>query len=170
MDAVTVSSLVVGAVLIAVFSVSLAGRFSGEGTQASDDIRGEQIHRLAAEIAEHPLLGKGLGASAGSYKRSETIPFSYEVQWYAMTMQLGAVGLMWFLIHLVSAMAKGVRSARGAALFLSVFLLWLVGGFTNPLVVSLGSAFGLVLLVWTMESDEARARCSSATAPRTAMA
>jgi hypothetical protein len=155
LDSVSVAALSITLFLAGLFSVSLYSRFSSQGSQASDNARTEQIHYLSAVIVQHPLLGTGIGSSVNSNKRSGTIPFSYEVQWYAMAMQLGFVGLAWFLANLLAPLSLCFKTPIKLGIFLAVFALWIIAGFTNPLIVSLGSAFGLsiVMLVLAMGSE-----------------
>jgi hypothetical protein len=152
-DQVSAAALSVVLFFGAIFSVSLVTRFNGEGTQASDNTRVEQIEYLTQVILEHPLLGIGVGSSVSSYKRSATIPFSYEVQWYAMTMQLGFLGLAWFLVNLLAPLSRCLYPPVRFGIFLSVLALWFAAGFTNPLITSLGSAFGLGLLMLVLIRD-----------------
>jgi hypothetical protein len=163
MDAITGCALCIAVLLGVVFSTSLANRFGGEGAQVSDDTRSEQIRYLKEAIAERPMLGGGMGASVRGYLRSETLPFSYEVQWFALAMQMGFAGLGWFLVNLVAVVAASVRAAgvgrvgytidkRRGLIFAAVFALWVAAGFTNPFIISLGSAFGLSTLAVALMS------------------
>ena len=146
-DTVSRSGIVFAALLILFFSVTLLTRFAGQGSSASDSIRTEQIQQLTNVIAQHRIFGTGIGSSVSGYLRSQIMPFSYEVEWYALTMQLGFLGLLWFVGNLASPLVISLKSRNGKLFSLVVFSLWVVGGFTNPLVTSLGSAFGLCILM-----------------------
>jgi O-Antigen ligase len=152
-DTVSITALSATVIVVAVFSVTLANRFVSAGSQASDSTRTEQIEYLSAAIVEHPFLGTGIGSSVNSYKRSGTIPFSYEVQWYAMAMQFGFLGLAWFFANLIASLWICFKQPGRRAVFLAIFLLWVFAGFTNPLIVSLGSAFGLCVLAIALTND-----------------
>jgi hypothetical protein len=102
---------------------------------------------------QHPIFGTGIGSSVSGNKRSGTIPFSYEVQWYAMAMQFGFFGLAWFVVNLLAPLSICFKSPGKRAFSLAVFALWVIAGFTNPLVISLGSAFGLCILMLTLPND-----------------
>ena len=154
-DAVSGFALVIIAVVLATFSDTLATRFLSQSTEQSDTVRSEQMGRLSEVIAEHPLFGTGIGSSINSYVRSDTVPYSYEVQWYAMAMQLGSIGLCWFSLNLLAPLALCLEASRGRFVFIPVLILWIAGGFTNPLIVSLGSAFGLSILVLVLVTDQA---------------
>jgi hypothetical protein len=152
-DTVSVAAISVSLVVAAVFSVSLSSRFIGGGSQSSDSTRTEQIRYLTATIVQHPIFGTGIGSSVSGNKRSGTIPFSYEVQWYAMAMQFGFFGLAWFVVNLLAPLSICFKSPGKRAFSLAVFALWVIAGFTNPLVISLGSAFGLCILMLTLPND-----------------
>lgn len=153
LDQVSITALSVVLVVMAVFSVSLVTRFHSGGTESSDDTRVEQISKLSGVIVQHPLLGTGLGSSVNNYKRSSAIAFSYEVQWYAMAMQLGFLGLTWFFLNLLAPFSRCLRAPVRFGIFLSVFALWFAAGFTNPVITSLGGAFGLGLLMLVLTRD-----------------
>jgi O-Antigen ligase len=146
-DLISWFSLGVILLLSAVFLANLVERFSGEGTSASDSSRVEQIGYLKGVISEYPFLGTGIGSSVGGYKRSETMPFSYEVEWYAMTMQFGYLGITWFGLNLIVVLFTSVDGKRNVFFFTAVLLIWIASGFTNPYVTSLGSAFGFSILM-----------------------
>jgi len=146
-DLISWFSVIVILLLSVIFFATLSERFTGEGKDDSDNARGEQIRYLDDVISSYPILGTGIGSSIIGYKRSETIPFSYEVQWYAMTMQFGFLGITWFGANLMVVLFIGAGS-RGQALSLAVILfIWIAAGFTNPYVTSLGSAFGFTILM-----------------------
>ena len=152
-DIVSKSGLIAGVVLLAFFSVSLVRRFVSAGTNASDSVRTDQIHELRGVIARNQALGTGVGSSVPGYKRSEAMPFSYEVEWYALLMQFGAFGLVWFVVNLLSPLVVSLRAGANKLFFLLILLIWAGAGFTNPLVTSLGSAFGLCILMLRLAQD-----------------
>jgi hypothetical protein len=147
-DLISWFSVIVILSLSTVFFVTLSERFSGEGTSASDDTRVEQMGYLKGAISNYPILGMGIGSSVGGYKRSETMPFSYEVQWYAMTMQFGFLGITWFGANLIAVLYTNIDKRRQGLLpFTAIFFIWVASGFTNPYVTSLGGAFGFSILM-----------------------
>jgi hypothetical protein len=153
LDTVSVAALSSILIIGAIFSVTLFSRFSSRGAQDSDSTRTEQIAYLTEVIVQHPFFGTGMGSSINGYKRSGTIPFSYEVQWYALAMQFGFLGLAWFLVNMVAPLSICCKSPRKTSVFLVVFLLWLLAGFTNPFIISLGSAFGLSILMLSLTNE-----------------
>jgi hypothetical protein len=146
-DLISWFSVIVIVLLGTMFFVNLSERFSGEGTSESDSTRVEQVAYLEGAISSYPLLGTGIGSSVVGYKRSETMPFSYEVQWYAMTMQFGLLGIAWFCANLIAVLFTSVNSRRQWLPFAAIFLIWIASGFTNPYITSLGGAFGFSILM-----------------------
>ena len=130
---------------LAFFGAEIVERFVGQGAEMSDEIRVDQTRALASEIERHPILGRGIGASVPDFLRSETLPFSYEVQWYAVVMQFGWLGMSVFVLNIASLMISGVRRTRSLICLAVVGLLWVAAGFTNPLITAIGSAVGLAI-------------------------
>ena len=149
-------TVIVVLIVGAIFSVAIVQRFVSQDTAASDTARTEQVRYIVQTIDQYPVFGKGLGSSVASFKRSETLPYSYEVEWYALTMQLGAIGLSWFVLNLTGVLFFHPRTLRQHFFFAVIVLTWVLSGFTNPYIVSLGSAFGLsILMVRTAEDSVA---------------
>jgi len=144
-----ISILSIGIVVVAGIFLfnSLIGRFASSETQTSDDVRIEQVQYLKRAIADYPIMGTGIGSSVSTFKRSESTPYFYEAQWYAMTMQFGYFGIIWFVGNLMAILYACLK--RGERLFFTmVFIAWFTSGFTNPMVTALGSAFGLCILLF----------------------
>jgi hypothetical protein len=123
-------------------------RFLSDQTADSDAIRTEQAHALTEGFAASPFLGKGIGASAHGTIRSETRPYSYELQWLAYLMQFGIIGMIGLLL-LVAVAAKDLMMARHpGTIYVGIFfLLWLASGLTNPY---LGSSFAGAIFAFFM--------------------
>jgi hypothetical protein len=153
LDTISRAGILVAGIFVSVFFVSLSTRFTGEGSSMSDDARIEQVRRLTDVISGHMVLGTGIGSSVNSYKRSDTIPFSYEVQWYALTMQFGGLGLLWLVANLICPLTIRLKTAKEGIFFFLVFIVWVLAGFTNPFVISLGSAFGFCILMLRIAKD-----------------
>lgn len=144
-DFVALVGIALLCLVLALFGGELVDRFVGEGAQESDETRIEQIQELTADIALHPFFGRGIGAAVPNYTRSETLPFSYEAQWYATVMQFGLVGTMLMIGTVLSTTLRGIRHRRSVSCVAILLMLWLTAGFTNPFITSLGSAVGLAL-------------------------
>ncbi|HEX3821924.1 MAG TPA: O-antigen ligase family protein [Candidatus Sulfotelmatobacter sp.] len=148
------SALVVGIVAGTSFEALnplFAARFSSEQTSESDLIRIEQSKALWDEIEARPVFGKGIGQHALGLIRNEQNPYSYELQWMSLLMQLGLVGVGAILVLFVAA-ARDLLAVRGPAKFwlAALYLLWLLGSWTNPYLISsfAGATFGMFLAMF----------------------
>lgn len=125
-------------------------RFFSSSSEHSDSIREQQIDALLIEFSKNPLFGKGMGSYAENVIRDERLKYSYEVQWVALLMQFGLVGLFLFLIPLGSIFSRFLRKPfdRFQMSFIVLFICWLLAGFTNPFLLSLtsGIIYSLFLL------------------------
>jgi hypothetical protein len=130
---------------VIVFFESILSRFASVDTEISDRTRVDQIHYLKIGIKTFPLLGTGIGSEAHDYLRNDKTPYLYEAQWYATTMQMGFIGVFWYVLNLLLALYVPLR--KNYIAFTVVFLVWVFSGFTNPYLTGLGSAFGLTILL-----------------------
>lgn len=124
-------------------------RFFSPDNYYSDRTRIDQIDALEAEASLYPLLGKGIGASAPCCIRDHHLPYSYEVQWIAFAMQLGILGSCILFIAFASLGWRYILPPHtlSKAIFGSLYVLWLLSGFTNPYLISLTS--GIVYTLFT---------------------
>lgn len=100
-----------------------------------------QFDALMAGIADHPLLGNGLGAAA-SYIRSDEQPWAYELSYVALVFQFGLFGFTLFaagVVYLLALLGQFVslphlpRSERiSAACYLGGLVAFLIANATNP--------------------------------------
>jgi len=135
-------------VLSLAFADVLVERFVGDAAEQSDDIRVLQVEYLSELIALRPLGGSGIGASVPGYLRSESQAYSYEMQWYATVMQFGWVGLCWLLGTFGAILAGAIRDPRSIICLSLLVLMWVLSGFTNPFLTSLGTAVGFSIAIW----------------------
>lgn len=129
---------------------AMENRLFSRANKTSDDIRTEQIKALLETHQEAPLLGNGLGAYSPKRIRDEKLWHSYEVQWVALLMQVGWIGICLFLIP-IGILFRQILSeplSRPKYALAVLLLLWLVSGFTNPFLFSLSSGilYGLFYL------------------------
>jgi len=145
-----ISILSIGVVVVAGLLLfnSLVNRFASAETEASDDVRIEQVQYLKRTIADYPIMGTGIGSSISTFKRSESTPYFYEAQWYAMVMQFGYLGIIWFVGNLLGVLYACLKRGSSRFFFTIVFAAWFASGLTNPYVTALGSAFGLCILLF----------------------
>lgn len=73
-------------------------------------IKLQQIPPLIQEWKTEPVFGKGFGASAEDFARSEETPFSYEMLAPALLMKLGIAGALLWLAPLIYFLVDGLRS------------------------------------------------------------
>ncbi len=130
------------------FTAFAQARFASNSSSVSDEIRVEQFKQLAAAFEDHPLMGIGLGGHV-QIIRSFTRTYSYELQWIALLMQIGVIGMS-FLLLLIFAAAYDLFAARHRAKrwLLLFFLLYLGAAFTNPNLTTsfAGGAFLLFMM------------------------
>lgn len=136
-----------------VVSDTIIDRFSGEATRISDEERTDQIRHIKDVISDYPLFGTGIGSSVSTFKRSEKTPYFYEVQWYAMTMQLGYIGIIWFIANLL-VMLFASAGRKNILLFMAIFAGWMASGLTNPYLTGTGSSFGLCILLFRSKNED----------------
>jgi len=129
----------------------LQARFSSEQTTDSDLTRIEQSRALLDEIETRPIFGKGIGQHAHGLIRSDQNLYSYELQWMSLMMQTGIVGIACILL-LLAATTRDLFAARYRAKpwLLVLFVLWLLGSWTNPYIISsfAGATFGMFMAVF----------------------
>jgi hypothetical protein len=134
----------------------------------SDDERVDQAEALLAQFANHPLLGTGFGSYATQHVRASELPGAYELEFHALLMKLGIVGMLLLITILgVCLSVSGISSHARAnprqfsswAAFTTGF--WFAGA-TNPHVTNfIGMSMILLLLVdvryWGSEDPPAKA-------------
>jgi hypothetical protein len=147
------SAVAVAILVFASFEVVgplLIQRFSSDQVSDSDQTRIEQSKALWDEIEAQPVFGKGIGQHA-LVIRSEQNRYSYELQWMALLMQTGIVGIIAILI-LIAAAARDLLAVRGSVKYwlAGLYLLWLLGSWTNPYLISsfAGAAFGMFMAMF----------------------
>lgn len=126
---------------------SIVNRTSKEGVSSLLEKR-KQTDILFNEFLEYPLSGKGIGSYVEEYTRNARFKYVYEVFLVALLMQLGLVKyLILFLISSIPFLIpkkKYKMSKKGIFLFFSFFV-YLLSGFTNPVLLSSMSGFMFLL-------------------------
>jgi hypothetical protein len=122
-------------------TTSIQQRFFSKANYYSDQERVKQFQALIAEHDEAPFLGKGLGSFSPELIRDKQIKHSYELQWVAFLMQFGLLGVILMLIPLAIIVFRFFQYplTRVSTGFLSLFILWILSGLTNPYLISLQS-------------------------------
>ncbi len=133
------------------FQMLGSSRFVSDHVSDSDQIRIDQSKALLDEIQTRPLLGKGLGAHADGLIRNDQNQYSYELQWLALTMQFGFVGIAGIFLLLAASARDLLASQHPAKVWLLLlFGLWLLSGWTNPHLTSsfAGALFGMFMAIF----------------------
>lgn len=131
------------------FGQAINTRLSGAGSVISDDIRSGQVRPLVIEFNRYLIFGKGLGSYIPSLIRSndEATPYFYEIQWLALAMQFGIVGLAVILVHIGLIGWHLIKQTSLTSItMLTSYFAWLVSGFFNPALIS--SVGGLVFSIF----------------------
>ena len=142
------------------FSGALRSRFAGG--EAAVSSRWSLLLVLQGGIAQHPLLGSGLGASL-TYTSSDPrivqstggvyTTYAFEWGWLDLWYKLGLVGtaaIVWWLLAIV---INARRHTDTAWIWLSVFLVATVHVFTPYINHPLGIGL-LILLTWWAIPDQ----------------
>ncbi len=134
-------------------------RFFSKESRHSDSFRHAQANALMHTFHKTPICGSGVGSWAEGCIRDKGSPHNYEVQWLAVLMQLGIIGIIPITCILgeigISFLKYSISRVKLA--FFLVYCLWIVAGFTNPFVLSLNSGllYGLFLVSsWWISKDE----------------
>lgn len=138
-------------------------RLVSRNTIASDNTRKSQITALLHEFEQSPYLGKGLGAFAPTNIRDPILKYSYEVQWVALLMQFGLIGTFLLLLPLTYIAFQILNSPPSPVKlpFFLLYLLWLLSGFTNPFLLSLGS--GILYTCFYLLPESLKSYCAKST-------
>lgn len=128
---------------------SVEQRFFSRSSYLSDRARVEQIDGMFDHYVHSPYFGAGMGAHAPKVIRDRTQVHSYEVQWMAFLMQFGILGVLFILLSLFTIAYPLIRppALRSKLAFLTLYVLWIVSGFTNPFLISLQSGIVYTLFL-----------------------
>jgi len=151
-DRTFITATLIAFVAASLFAVALSQRFLGSAS--SDSIRTEQMTKLSGMFVEHPIVGTGMGSSVPGYLRSTRNRYFYEVEWYAMAMQFGLLGLTWLIVNFSVFILSQPIPRRERRYANAVLLLWAVSGFTNAYLTAVGGAFGICILLIRCFSDD----------------
>ena len=72
-------------------------RFFSSFAAESDDVRQIQMKELMNGVKEAPVFGHGFGNYITDYTRSESAPFSYEIEYLSFVYQMGVAGFIVFV-------------------------------------------------------------------------
>ena len=118
---------------------SIQSRLSSYETEISNQIKLEQIEFFTEEIFDDLcafLVGHGLGSYLPYYVRNIDQPYSYEVQWLSFVYQYGFLFFIPILIFFLFPAVCFLKNFKDNYSLLLGYLLWILGGFTNPYLIS----------------------------------
>lgn len=145
---------------------SLTERFFSHAVSVSDNIRLHELPYLLRYFESSPIFGHGLGAYVPSLIRDHHNKYSYELQWVALLMQIGIVGVaaVCVAIYLIvfPFICCGINKTKLA--FLILLALWLSASFFNPYLTS--SAAGVIFSFFVAAGYSVRNNISNNSSPR----
>lgn len=132
------------------FLSTLASRFSSASTTDSDSIRNIQFSFLWEGFNSRPLFGYGTGSYVREYIRSESMPFSYELEYLSFLYQFGIIGFILIFLPLIfsfwSYSFKNIENKNIKILLFVSLILWLIRPFFNPSFLSSNSGILIVIM------------------------
>lgn len=151
----------IGAVLLAVSAVfwlkpvvkMIEFRFFSSFAAESDDVRQIQMRALMNGVKESPIFGHGFGSYISGYTRSESIPFSYEIEYLSFVYQMGMVGFVVFVGGVLLIYIRKIGEyARQNSWVIKLFTLMGLGWFVvrpafNPAFLGLQNGFQMIGLL-----------------------
>lgn len=131
---------------------SLGNRFSNQLNEVSDTTRSDQIIGLLGMFDQSPVIGNGLGSYVKTVIRDVSQPYTYEVQWLSLLMQMGILGIFVLILAILPLYFRLFHYFTQKHFLMTSLLLtvWVLSGFTNPYLTS--STAGLVFsffIVWS---------------------
>lgn len=123
-------------------------RFNSNDADLSDLARQLQYNAIIDSIAKYPLLGQGLGYYLPTLIRSSAAKYSYELQIPALAMQVGLIGTLLFFSIILSKLYKSALNLNlyDKCIYIILIILWLIGGFFNPVIISSSGGIAFLLL------------------------
>ena len=127
------------------------------GDTTSLDTKSLQSYYLLNEWMQNPFLGKGIGGYLPMFLRSEYQPYIYEVQWSALLMQVGIIGVSILLIVFLYVFQQVLFLNAEKRIYVSIlFVLWLMSAFTNPYLFIMSSSVVYILFLKSNQLNSSR--------------
>ncbi|MDQ3611284.1 MAG: O-antigen ligase family protein [Actinomycetota bacterium] len=143
-------------------------------SEQSTSVRSEQVPQLLDGFYDNPVVGSGMGAVLPSgYRRSEVVPWSFELAYLQLLFQTGIVGLLllaWLPVVVLRDTVRRMLADRAgqaaAAAGIAALIGLLLSYASNPYLVTSAGTLALAISV-TMcgSSDPQRAASPSAAQP-----
>ncbi|MEA9389286.1 O-antigen ligase family protein [Acerihabitans sp. TG2] len=123
-------------------------RYTGDNASASDYTRTVMYTWLSSAVLDSPIIGSGLGSYILQYRRFYETPWNYELQWLALTMNFGIIGIIYIFTQLAIYYKKIIFNFFEVEMIDKTFVwiigmvLWLSVGFFNCFLIT--SSAGVV--------------------------
>lgn len=114
----------------------------------STDVKAEQSRFLISAWEEAPLMGRGISFYVPEYFRGMREPYTYEVQWLALLMQIGIVGLMGVGYYMSKIIPNNLLNKKNILISVG-YLFFILSAFTNPYLFVSSSAV-IYLLIYAL--------------------
>lgn len=131
-----------------------ADLLNGGTETASEGVRAEQISRLVEYGGRSPIWGHGFGSVINGYSRNELRPWTFEMQYHLLYMQVGLIGLALVAIALIAALMAFYRATQKRPDLLPVLtvtaaaaLAILIANYTNPYLQAPGHMWAVYLVL-----------------------
>lgn len=126
----------------------LGKRFSGVSVEASDNIRTEQLSYLLKGFWNNCLIGNGTGAYVREYIRSETILYSYEMEYASFLFQFGILGFVLIILTAIVGFylicKTNISNKYVYYVFFINLIIWIIKPLFNPNFLSSNSGILIV--------------------------
>lgn len=131
------------------------------GAAESNTIKIVQISKLLDKWKKSPIIGYGYGSFVEGYLRSTEAPFSYEMQFFALLMKIGVLGLLiwvaFFIVQLLFLIKNKEKNHMHIFAWLFLLIALVVCVQTNPLLISFtGMSVILFLSLMTIYDGSGR--------------
>ena len=134
----------------------------GATSEESSSVRLEQVPKLLEGFYDNPLVGSGMGALLPSgYRRSEVVPWSFELAYLQLLFQTGIVGMLlfaWLPVVVLRDTVRRVladRTDQAAATAGIAALIGLIVSYaSNPYLVTSAGTLALAIGVTMCGSSE----------------
>lgn len=125
-------------------------RFSNAFNSSEESTRFDQGKILLDNFYTSPLWGHGFAAEISYYKRSDSVPWAYELSYYDDLFKTGIIGFLFFLIFIGGIFYEGIKIIKNSGDYLMIGLLaalfsFLIANATNPFLSSFDYLWTLFL-------------------------
>lgn len=135
------------------YSEIIIDRFFGKSAQSSDAIKKAQWTPIISLMENAPIIGNGFGVALNLFRKDMEQSYQIELQVPLFFGKIGFLGMgliCIILVYLLLKIALQVQQSINDRLFiLSLFVLWLLGGFFNPVLLLTNTTINY-LLIYTM--------------------